>query len=147
MADVPGSPGLRAFSALLTATSLALLLAFSSPANAQDSSASPSPGASQYDVVVDGADVGAIPPAISDNVTGGADAVNQAMTKDDKAPATKASPSTGESLSTEASPSAGGAQKELAALPETGGAPLPALCGVVALLIYALLLSRPKANS
>ncbi len=105
MVGVPGSFGPRAFSALLTTASLALLLAFSSPVGAQDSSASPSPGASQYNVVGDGADVGAIPPAISDNVTGGADAVNEAMKKDDEASPAEVSPP-------EVSPSAGAAEEE-----------------------------------
>lgn len=131
-------------SLILSSATLALVLTFSGPANAQSASASASPGASQYDPgssVADGAID--IPPAISENVTGGADVVNDAIR--DEAPAAEddvPDAVEGKASETEGSASAGSAEEDLLALPETGGAPPASLCAGASSLVFALLLLR-----
>lgn len=119
---------------------LILLPAFPTPATAQSASASAStsasPGSDQYateggDVTAanDAVDAGDIPPAFSNNVTNGAEAVNEAMAARD-APSAKASISTTSAPAGSdptSSSTTNSAAENLTVLPDTGGVPLPAL--------------------
>ena len=142
---------------------LVLVMALPTAASAQSASASASasPGASQYAnglgsaAAANGAakDTGDIPPAFSDNVTNGAEVVNETMSGSgrsaaqasvpaDPVPTTSASAGSSSLAPAAADPAAANpAAEDLTTLPETGGAPLLAL-GAGLLLVAGGLCAR-----